>query len=305
MMEKLPNFFIVGAPKCGTTSMYNYLNQHPNIYFPELKEPNFFSEDFPRLRRVTTQEEYLSLFDDACIEIHKIIAEASVNYLYSKEAISKVLELNQNAKFLVMLRDPVDMMYSLHSQLCYTGDENEKSFHKAMSLQSQRSEGYKIPKTCREPKYLQYYEMCSLGQQVSDILKLVSKKNVLFVLQSDLDKDSSKVVDDVIAYLELPPMETALPPRANTSKVPRIRLISVLYHLSLPSSVSRVFALLKKSLGIETFAFRKTLAAWNRVSSTRATIDPLVRKDLIDNVFKGDILLLSKLIDKDLSEWLS
>ena len=108
----IPNFFIVGAPKCGTTALCEYLKYHPNVFMSTPKEPHYFAEDFERYRHVKTEDKYLALFGD-CNDRHLMIGEASVFYLRSTRAVSLIRDFNPDAKIIVMLRNPVDMVYSL------------------------------------------------------------------------------------------------------------------------------------------------------------------------------------------------
>src|SRR6056297_3072691 len=134
---KKPNFFIIGAPKCGTTSMARYLGEHPDIFFSDPKEPNFFNTDFSdEYRKVTNIKDYLKLFRGA--DKYKRVGEGSVMYLFSKEAISNILEFNPKAKFIVMTRNEVEMFRSLHLQLLSSLEENEKDPEKAWRLQKER-----------------------------------------------------------------------------------------------------------------------------------------------------------------------
>ena len=110
-----PNLFIVGAPKCGTTAWYHYLQHHKDISFSEAKEPHYFCTDFPNFRWAKTEEEYLKLFAD--LPDSKYIGEASVMYLYSEEAIHRVREFNPDAKVMVFIRAYESFFASYHSQL--------------------------------------------------------------------------------------------------------------------------------------------------------------------------------------------
>lgn len=134
---KKPDFFIVGAAKCGTTAMYEYLKEHPEIFMPEdAKEPNYFGSDMNYKSSRLTEEQYLSLFSDAKNE--KRIGEASVWYLYSKLAASEIKEFCPSARIIIMLRNPVDMLYSLHSELFYGADEDIEDFKTALNAEEVR-----------------------------------------------------------------------------------------------------------------------------------------------------------------------
>ncbi|MBT7296466.1 sulfotransferase, partial [Candidatus Woesearchaeota archaeon] len=170
-----PNFFIVGAPKCGTTSLYNYLAEHNDIFLPSMKEPHYFTIDRPSKRRMTTLDEYLSLYNDVEPH-HTAVGDASVSYLNSKIALESIKKFDNNAKIIVMLRNPVDLIYSQHSQLLFSVDENVKNFMVAYLLQDKRKAGKRIPKTCRDSSFLQYTERAQLGKQIQRLYNIFPKQ---------------------------------------------------------------------------------------------------------------------------------
>jgi len=107
-----PDLFIVGAPRSGTTALYEYLRSHPDIFMCTPKEPNYFSFDMNRPRAANTEEEYLRLFKNAH---EKVAGEASVWYLYSKVAIAEIMRFNPDAKIIAMVRSPIDWFRSWHA----------------------------------------------------------------------------------------------------------------------------------------------------------------------------------------------
>ena len=107
-----PNFFILGAPKCGTTSLAAWLGEHPNIFVSSEKEPNFFNTEDKR-GITNTLEQYEDLFREAGTE-HVAVGEATVWYLSSPEAIDRILKYNSDARFIVMVRNPLEMAPALH-----------------------------------------------------------------------------------------------------------------------------------------------------------------------------------------------
>lgn len=137
-----PDFFIVGAPKCGTTAMADYLGQHPEIGMCARKETHFFAHDLrerfavKRGQRAPTREAYLDLF--ATVQGRPRLGEASVWYLYSRAAPGAIKAFSPDADILVMVRNPLEMLPSLHSQLVYVGVEPEEDFERALSLDAER-----------------------------------------------------------------------------------------------------------------------------------------------------------------------
>src|SRR5688572_26342484 len=138
-----PNFFIVGAPRCGTTALYQYLRQHDRIFMPTVKECHFMADDFADFRRAHDLDEYLGLFEGATPR-HVAVGEASVFYLMSDIAIPNIEAFNPNARHVVMLRNPVELVQSLHEQLLGTLHEDEPDFETAWRLQETRRAGRRI-----------------------------------------------------------------------------------------------------------------------------------------------------------------
>jgi len=130
----VPNFFIIGAAKSGTTSLTEYLRTHPNIYFGKVKEPHFFDLDSCKCFKFSL-ETYMSLFSRADPEIHKAVGEASTGYLFSKVAVPEILKFNPNARFVVLLRNPIELVQSLHSEMCFEGIETVREFETAWRLE--------------------------------------------------------------------------------------------------------------------------------------------------------------------------
>jgi hypothetical protein len=142
-MEHWPNFFIVGAPKAGTTSLYEYLKDVPGIYMSPIKEPNFFSENTIRenypVTKIRKNFEYLELFEGAKEE--KILGEASTTYLSDPEVSHKIHNINPRAYILISLRDPVERAFShylMHIRTTWLtssfNDELKKSLSSDLNL---------------------------------------------------------------------------------------------------------------------------------------------------------------------------
>ena len=176
-----PNLFIIGAPKCGTSALAQYLSEHPAVYFSDPKEPFFLSDDYPKLKdqhSLDGLEDYLSLFKDADPEIHAVIGEGSTNYLASKVAIEKAIGLNPNAKFIVMLRDPVEVAHAYHMEQLWARNEDVEDFESAWRLQEERRQGKFIPGNCVAQQFLQYRDLRYFRLRLSGFLVWFRKSRV-------------------------------------------------------------------------------------------------------------------------------
>lgn len=298
--EKIPNFFIVGAPKCGTTALYEYLQGHPKIFMPWIKEPHYFAEDFPQFRLVKPLDQYMGLFQKSTSE-YLAVGEASVWYLYSSVAISNIYQFNKNAKIIVLVRNPIDMIYSLHFQALYTYDEDEKDFETAWKLQSLRKRGINIPKTCREPAILQYLQVGKLGEQIERLLKIFSSEQVKVICLEDLKTSANAVYEDVLSFLGVPSDGRLDFPHINVSKAHKYGWLG--YITQRPPYPWRYIAdSLKKIIGIERIGVLNKIRQLNARKESRKPLSPDFRAELA-NEFREDIEKLSRILDKDLSSW--
>ena len=145
---KKPNFFIIGAPKCGTTSLAAWLAEHPNIYMSPIKEPHFFCSDF-NVVIIPNEAEYYRLFKKAGDQ-HMAVGEASTSYLYSQVAVPRIERELPGAKYIVMVRNPVEMAYSLHEEFVFLGAEHIHDFEMAWRLSPKRRAGRIVSRWCSE-----------------------------------------------------------------------------------------------------------------------------------------------------------
>ena len=199
-----PNFFIVGAPRCGTTAMSSYLAEHPAVCFSDPKEPLYFCSDLPGLRYVENEKDYLEkCFDQSLAARSEAVGEGSVWYLYSSVAIPRIVEFQPDARFIVMLRNPLDMLSSLHQKLYFFLDENEVEFSKAWDLQWDRAEGVRVPDACREPKILQYAQIGRLGEQLNRLVKLVPASRIHIIFYEDFKADPGRVYRNALRFLSV------------------------------------------------------------------------------------------------------
>ena len=199
---KNPNLFIIGAPKSGTTFLYHYLKQHPDIYFPDFKEPHFFGSDLMRRNDAynLNLNEYQSLFDTD----KKIVGEASTFYIFSKNSAKEIYDFNPNAKIIIMLRNLVDLVYSLHSQFVFSGDEIIEDFSEALELEQSRLNGDKIPdQTTVANKLFYTSNILSLPQNIQSFIHYFGVKNIKFIDLDDIKKNPKKVYSETLEFLNI------------------------------------------------------------------------------------------------------
>lgn len=213
---RVPDFFIVGHAKCGTTALYQMLRQHPEIYMPAVKEPYFFAVDNPLPRKASgrrwtaldqtgtrseTFEEYLSLF--AAAEPGQRVGEASTHYLWSLTAPGRIAEAQPDARIVAILREPASFLRSLHMQLAQNGHETQTSFRKAMALEPARREGRRIPRRSVWPRCLLYSERVRYVEQLRRYREAFGAERVLVLIYDDFKRDNEATVRAVLRFLEV------------------------------------------------------------------------------------------------------
>ena len=308
MTTKKPDFFIVGAPKCGTTSLSRYLGQHPEIFIPKLKEPNYFGRDLvtrPKKARMEL-EDYLNLFENTN---KKICGEASTWYLYSQTAAQEIHNFNPNAKIIIMLRNPVDFLHSYHSQCLRTLEEDIQDFKLALEAESERLTGEKTPKNCIRPTALLYSQVVDFAPQVKRYFDVFGRDRVKVILLEDIKKDVTKVYQESLDFLNV---HTKFTPEFKlynpNAKVRNIYLYSLykefLWWLSnLGRSLKPIvpfYSFLKK-ITINLIR-NKALEKLFLERSSREPIEIELRRNIYLK-FIPQINKLSILIERDLDQW--
>jgi len=300
---KKPDFFIVGAPKCGTTAMNDYLKQHPDIYIPGKKELHFFGSDLKFNRPRPTEEEYLSYFSGATCE--KRVGEASVWYFYSKLSAAEIKRFCPSASILIMLRNPVDMIYSLHSQFLYTGHEDIFDFQVAIDAEQDRKRGLRVPDSpllrerlfCKE--ILFYAEVVKYAHQVQRYLDIFGRENVLIILFDDFKSDTAGVYRETLRFLGVNEDFQAVLRIANPNR--NYRSI-VLQRLLSTHSTKIVRCIGKLMPHRQRLAVRQNLRKFNTRYGPRPPMDPKLKRRL-QAEFVSEVERLSEVLGRDLTCW--
>jgi hypothetical protein len=297
-----PNLFIVGAPKCGTSALYSYLKQHPKIFMSERKEPQFFCTDFweesdtlygrKKFFNIRSENEYLRLFKHHNEE--KIIGEATSKYLYSKIAAKNIYNFNPDAKIIIMLREPVDFLYSYHSQCLYDAVEDERDFKTALGLEESRKKGKKIPIHTPVPSYAYYSEMAKFSVQISRFKQFFPEENIKIIIFDDFRDDPEDVYYDVLHFLGIGTVFTPDFSVVNSNKKIRLfRLNTILNNYS---------TLFLKYLPVNLY--KKLLRLYYIINIHHTERPPLnddIRLNLKKN-FHSEIKVLSKFLDRNLTD---
>lgn len=295
-----PNLFIIGAPKCGTTALSEYLREHPSVFMSRPKEPHYFASDMKKYRRFHTLDEYKGLFAD-CGSEKTVIGEASVWYLYSTEAVKNIARYNQGAKIIVMLRRPAEMVYSMHSQHLVNLAEDVPDFEKAWFLESRRARGECVPSGIRHLPNLFYSKIAAYGTQLQRVYQHFPRNQVHVILYDDFAGDTSTVFENVEQFLSIPPSGKSEFKRINSNTELRVPVI-------------------KKFIQLEhkyTRLHRKKYFKWSGDFGKKVMerilniVEPEVERPILGEAIEAKIVenylaeveLLSRLIKRNLDHW--
>lgn len=296
----IPNFFIVGAPRSGTTSLSTYLKSHPNIFMSALKEPSYFDFDLYRKTKISL-DHYLALFAPADPNVDLAIGEATPTYMFSECAITEIVKFNPKAKFIALLRNPIDLVQSIHSHEVFWGEEDITDFEKAWREEPERREGKHIPFSCREPKWLWYSQWGRYGDQIERLYNLAGKDKVKVVIFDEFVDDPKKTYEEILAFLGVPSDGRKEFPRVNEGRTVRWLIPQQVYSLlvSFAWILRSKFGLAMKSYGIST-----KILSLNADTLKKGTLSPRFREEL-NQYYHDDMMKLSKLLGRDLSYWVN
>ena len=202
-----PDLFIVGAPKSGTTSLYDYLAGHPDVYMCPVKEPLYFCPDVrsgvgTRLEYPHDEAAYLALFDDAGTE--KRLGEATTRYLVSHQAASLVHEFQRDAYAIAMLRNPVDMLYALHNERVSQGHEPIADFEEALAADDDRAHGRRLPPSANVLGGV-YRESARYAEGLDRWFNALGRERVHVIVFEDFARDTQTEFRRVLEFLGIDP----------------------------------------------------------------------------------------------------
>jgi len=205
--QGVPDFFIVGHAKSGTTALYELLRRHPQIYMPDGKEPWFFADELhertpPRPGGTPrTLEAYISLF--AAAQPGQRVGEATALYLWSRTAARRIAAVRPDARIIAILREPASFLNSLHLQFLQTYVETEEDLRKALALEPQRREGRHIPRHTYWPAALLYSEHVRYVDQLRLYREVFPPEQMLVLIYDDFRDDNEATVRRVLRFLDV------------------------------------------------------------------------------------------------------
>ena len=298
----LPNFLIIGAAKSGTSSLYMYLKQHPEVFMSQVKEPHFFSFDHeskittgpgdPIHEAVTDFAEYEALFNDVTTE--KAIGEASTSYLYRPEAPERIYALLPDIKLIAILRNPVERAFSAYMHVVRDWRETSEDFNQALKLEESRIEAGWEP-IWHFTKVGKYHE------QLSRYFNLFRKEQIKVFLYDELIQDQQRLVKGIYGFLDIDP-EFRPGSSAKYNVSGEIKSEFVLNASKWFFSRPNPFRWVSRKVIPESW--RLNFSSWVRRGIVRKSQLPnAIREPLIETI-REYIINLEVLINKDLSHWM-
>ena len=294
----MPNFLIIGAAKAGTTSLYSYLAQHPQIYMSEQKEPRFFAleGEQPNYGGITqginqssisTLEDYQKLFEGVGDEA--AIGEASTIYLYSEKAAERICHHVPDAKLIAVLRDPADRAFSSYVHLVRDGFET-LSFAEGLKAEPVRRQENWQPLWFYQDRGF-YYD------QLKRYFDRFDAEQIKVYLYDDLVKSTQSVAQDIYRFLDVDDSFVPDLTRSNVSGIPKRRWLQNLFMKDNPLKAAI------KPLLPEQMRKRISRDVHRKNTGDKPTFPLEVRQQLIDT-YREDTLKLQGLLGRDLSNWL-
>ena len=283
-----PNLFIIGAPKSGTTSLSDYLSLYKEVSFSILKEPFYWTKEIKNDYKIDTMDQYLELFHEN--ESTKYLAEASTNTYIDISAIKRILSFNPKAKFILLLRNPIEALYALHMERVYSFEESEKDFLKIW-------QNIKEGKDREKAKYIRYYKYY---EHILELKKVLNSS--LKVYTTDDLKFHEKFCKEITNFLGIAYDSSFVLPRSNKAHKHRFNFLAS-FILNPPKMLAPLFLKIRLFLTKKRFPFIERVKSLLNKKINRTTLPEEIREE-IKAFFLDDINKTSEILNRDLSIWL-
>jgi len=295
-MPRKPNFLIVGAAKCGTTSLFEYLRQHPAVFMPACKEISYFAGKYEN--NSMSFSDYLSYFSQARQQ-HTRIGEASGAYLYSKEAPQKIANsLGLDTKIIIILRNPIEMSYALWNHNVKNGHE-QLSFADAISQENNRMTSKDFLNNIDIWKYqYAYIDRAIYTPQVKRYINLFGKENVRIYIFEHFFKTIENNLIDMYGFLGIDTnYKLKEYKKYNSSSKIRSKFIHKIYSTeNFLTNLSKIFIPAHTRRGFSSWLYKL-----NSKPSTKKPINTIIRQKLA-HIFDPSIKELEEIININLQD---
>lgn len=298
-----PNLFLIGAPKCGTTAIAEYLSERQDVFFSKPKEPLFWCPDLgtePHALRAASLAEYEGLFAAADPARHRIIGEGTTSYLRSPAAIRDSDSYAPEAKYIAILRNPVDVAHAFHMEQLYTGLEKEQDFGTAWADQDRREAEWDAAQDNR-PDSLLYRRIASFAGQIEALFARIPAERRMVLIYDDFRDDPRAVWLQILDFLGLEDDgRTDFSPRnaAHAQRFPRLSH----FLLAPPKPIAPLVVTLRKTLLAHDNRLVAALKRFLNVKRPRPGLSPELRAHMTAS-FRPDVDRLEAILGRDLTAW--
>jgi len=302
---RVPEFFIIGHEKCGTTALYKMLRRHPQVFMPDFKEPRFFSSDIrasaprPGGAKPQTLEAYMALFAQARPD--QLAGEASPQYIRSPRAAAAIAQVRPDARIIAILREPASFLRSYHQQCVQSTLETERDLRRALELEPERRQGRHLPPGSESPAWLLYSENVRYVEQLRRYHTAFGPERVLVLIYDDYRRDNVETLRRVLRFLEvdetlaLEPIETRRETHTAVRFMPLHRISRKLRMAKHKPENAGAFA-----RTVSRATPRPVQMAWRRIVYSRpAPADAELMLELRSR-FKPEVVALSEYLGRDL-----
>ncbi|MCO5232377.1 MAG: sulfotransferase [Chitinophagales bacterium] len=312
-----PNFFLIGTVKGGTTSLHRYLDQHPEIYLSPIKEVNYFSKEeideklFARdyrhdiaidlqkyfkegmpypvhIAHISKEEDYLHLFSK--VNGQKAIGEMSLSYMLYENTAQKIYDTYPNAKIMAMLRNPAERAFSQYVMNLKQGKILEQDFlNEIIHDDKAKNKGWGANH--------QYLMIGKYFEQLRRYFEIFPKEQIKIFLFDDYKANPSQIVREMFEFLGVnPDLQINTEKIANQGGVPKLKKIN--YWLN-------QYGLISWAKNHLPLSWRAPFKRW-MYKSEKGNIPKMTEEEraFLTQYYRSDILLLEKLIQRDLKNWL-
>lgn len=293
----------MGAPKAGTSALYAYLSQHPQVYMSPVKEPHFFMIENEKVnfqgpgdqdrfsRSVHQLGDYKNLFAGVTDEI--AIGEASTTYLGSEKASRRIKKYIPEAKLIAILRNPVDAAYASFLHLIRDGNESIADFAKALAAEPERTQN-------NWGLMWRYQQKGFYYQQLNPYFELFDRQQIKIFIYEEFERNPELVMKDMFAFVGVDPsFKVDMATKYNVSGMPKSQTLNKLLAQSNPLKES-IKLLVPPKMRSKIYS---KVRVWNLSNFKKPKMSEETRRQLTDS-YRDDILKLQSLIQQDLSAWL-
>jgi hypothetical protein len=303
MLDHLPpSFFVVGAPRCGTTALSDALRGNPHISFSKPKETHFLIEERSGMRIEDVRRSYLERFQPDLARETQAIGDGSVSYLYDADAIRRAIEFDGRARFIASVRNPLEMLQSYHARMLFTLDEDVADFSRAWTLQDERRAGRRLPKRCRLPGLLQYGDVARLGRHIERLFEVAGRERCHVVVFDDFVKEPGRVYQQLLEFIGVDDDgRRAFKPKRSNAGFKSRRLQQ--FAMNPPAWVFRLIDLSDATTLARLKRLRKRIKNFNRSRQEHRPLSEDMRATL-RAYYREDVEKLSRLLGRDLTYWL-